>query len=82
MPVVVSFRRCIRLKVQKILLPDVVQPRRSWSSIAGARETFSGFGNLIPSLVCLAFFFAKGFIKPASGTASYTSSSYSSEAPR
>ncbi|KAL4314974.1 hypothetical protein AHAS_Ahas15G0138700 [Arachis hypogaea] len=66
MPVVVSCRRCIRLKH----LGAVVILRLSVSILTKTLPftvVFLGFDSPIPWLVCLAFFFTKGFIKPSLG---------------
>ncbi|KAL4293009.1 hypothetical protein AHAS_Ahas18G0085200 [Arachis hypogaea] len=62
MPVVVSCRRCIQLKhlgAIAILGLGV----SILTKILPFAAAFSGFGDPIPWLVCLAFFFTKGFIK-------------------
>ncbi|KAL4396576.1 hypothetical protein AHAS_Ahas01G0105700 [Arachis hypogaea] len=62
MPVVVSCRRCVRMKhlsAVTILGLGVSNLNKTLPFAA----TFSGFGDLIPWLVYLTFFFIKGFIK-------------------
>ncbi|KAL4343749.1 hypothetical protein AHAS_Ahas11G0109500 [Arachis hypogaea] len=63
MPVVVSCQRCVQLKhLGGIAILELGVSTLTKSLPFGV--AFSGFGDPIPWLVGLSFFFAKGFIKP------------------